>query len=76
MIRLANDSPNPHPRGLVEKPESNTRFCTEGDMPRPVSPRSTYTCRESDDTTTVKVPAPSMASMAFLQTFSITHSNR
>ncbi len=46
-----------------EKPDSKNFFFSEGDMPLPVSAKSTYTYLLSDDTTTVKVHAPTIALM-------------
>src|SRR5690606_42043511 len=77
MIRLARASPSPHPRFRVVKPGLNTIGIFDRGIPRPVSDTSTNTLPSLHlSILIVIVPVLPIASTAFLQRLSITHSHR
>jgi len=74
IMRLTRVNPRPQPRFFVVKPGLNTSRCWRGVIPLPVSVMSINTFPGFDEMTTDSFPSPSIASMAFLQMFSMTHS--
>ena len=74
-MRLARDSPSPQPRFFVVKPGRKTLVISFFLMPLPVSATSMVFRPMLVPTLMVMRPSPSMASTAFLQRFSMTHSN-
>ena len=74
-MRFARLSPSPQPRFLVVKPGRKTLPMSFLRMPLPVSVTSRMAFVSVSSTWIVMVPCPPpMASTAFLQRFSITHS--
>src|SRR5690606_4441498 len=77
MIRLARASPSPHPRFRVVKPGLNTIGIFDRGIARPVSDTSIHTLLSLPlRLLIVIVPLLPISATAFLQRFSITHSNR
>ena len=74
-ILFANERPSPQPRFLVVNPGWKTLCKFFLAMPFPVSATSIATFAFSSNRVTVIRPLPSIASTAFLQRFSTTHSN-
>ena len=73
-MRLASERPSPQPLFLVVKPGRKTFRMSLLRMPLPVSVTSTTAYLFSSNTFSVMVPSPPIASTAFFDRFSITHS--
>ena len=73
-MRLASERPKPQPRFFVVKPGLNTLLKCFLGIPLPVSVTSSSVPVETAESVSVMLPPCGMASTAFLQRFSITHS--